>query len=322
MSLLSGKTNIAILKIEECPYQDLAELLSAAGSHMAMPFAAADMNETTCGIAPGKNLLGQEITSQNSTAGEVAVLNLRRTEKKIDSGRLKAEIQRGESEFMEQNHTSYIYANTRNKIKNDVIDRLRSERILSVQGIEFAILLNEKMIIVDSTSTKSIDVLKGCLSCDLGITCGWISRGNAPLDARKFLTWLYCRSIEPGNISEDMARDRAILVNGPLDLIANDQESNSIEPLSRARIDGGMVTTSNELREMLARNKLLRKANISIITQDDSWKFTFNADNFTFSGVEIPIDSRFEPADRIKSILRLNTIIDELYLTWKKNRDK
>lgn len=85
MSLLNGKTHVAILQIEENPHQTLQELLHMAQNHIAAPIEAAEMTDETCGIAPGKLLLGRAITEQNSSVGNIAVLNLRRTAKRINS---------------------------------------------------------------------------------------------------------------------------------------------------------------------------------------------------------------------------------------------
>ena len=314
MSLLNGKTHVAILQIEENPHQTLQELLHMAQNHIAAPIEAAEMTDETCGIAPGKLLLGRAITEQNSSVGNIAVLNLRRTAKRINSGLLKAEIQRAESEFMEQNHVDRISSARRRIIKQDVLNLLESKRTLSVSGIEFAILAEKKIVIVDATSTNSIDILIGCLAKDLGICCKWIMRGiNPTLNSRRFFTWLYCQSRESGSITDCIT----VSVDGPMELVATDDRFDQVERLTKAKIEGAMVTQSDELREMLERHKLLRKAKISININGEIFRFTFNADNFTFSNLELPNDCNVDLLDRINSILQLNTRMNELYRLWE-----
>ncbi len=286
MGILKGKTNVTILELEQNQHEDLQSLLEAAKSYLAMPLKDAEIAEDTCGFAPGKILLGQEITEENSAVGKIAVLNIRRTARKLDSGLVKAEIQRAEAEYMKQNRTDYVPRERQKQIKDDILDMLRHKRTLAVKGMEFAILADERTIIADTASIKETDSLLMHLACDLGIIGSRIKR--SPLNCRKFFTWLYCQAQKGSDITERIGA----FIEGPLELIANDFNSDEQERLTKAKIEGSLVTESDELAEMLNRNKLLRKAKVSIVIDDIEWhesdkskeKFAESNDRFKKNG--------------------------------------
>ena len=130
----------------------------------------------------------------------------------------------------------------------------------------------------------------------------------------QFLTWLYMQQKKENNVTQDIG----VFIDGPLELIADDDdESGKAVCCTKAKIEGKLVTKSEELDQMLREKKLLRKAKISIVKSERVWSFTFNADAWSFGGLELPEDDRDEFDKRIASICELHIELETLFRDWK-----
>ena len=85
---------------------------------------------------------------------------------------------------------------------------------------------------------------------------------------------------------------------------------------AKAKIEGGTVANSVELNTMLDQKKHIRKAKLSLVRGEDVWRFTFDADAWNFSGLELPKDCETF-ADRIQAIRDLYDEMDGLFNAWK-----
>lgn len=314
MSLQKGKTHAAVLRFNG--EDGIAELLKKAKQHAAVPFKSAGFYQETCGFAPGKILLADEITEENSVDGDILLLNIRRTAKKIDSGLLKAQIQKIEADYMKQFLMDFIPKNKHRKIKQEAIDLLATEKILTVKGIELAIAPGDNAVIIESATPGEIDLASALIAKDLGISCS--SSCSDPDVRRRFFTWLFLRSREHATLLDGTT----FFVDGPMELFATEKNDGSIEQMTKARVEGGMVTDSRELQLMFESNKLLKKAYVTIHSAAGIWKFSFDCDHFTYSALELPSEKSHDLRDRISAILELQCIMEKLYFLWKKEKSK
>ena len=309
MGLQKGKTNLTVCKIDSSKWETQEELLAAASRRAAPPLNIAECFKEGIGFASGKILLSDEITPETSLIDGTILLNIRRTGHKIDSGLLKAEIQREEAAFMKANNQDFVSRFARKKIKQDVTDKLRKDARLAVRGIEFAI--TDDFVLIAANGEKDIDSVLMLLGKDLGLNARQAMAGTDVTHRRMFLTWLFAELQK-----EEFLTAVGWSMEGPLELVAKDRGEQEIR-CTKARIEGELVTKSEEFDQMLRGQKLLKKAKLSIVKEKRVWEFTFNADDWTFSGLELPQGDREEFAARIASMQELHGELELLFNIWK-----
>jgi len=310
MGIFKGKTNLKVCKIDTNPFSGSEELLATAAMRTAPKLELAVNLTESAGFASGKILLSTDINDENSLFGDTILLNIRRTGHLIDSGMLKARIQRAEAEYMKQNNMDFVPRSMRKHIREDEIERLSMNAPLTVKGIEFAI--TDDLVLIASNSDNDIALVIDTLVKELGIIAHPVNRKSTGTECRRqFLTWLYTEQKKESDVTQDIG----VFIDGPLELIAKDDEDDVC--CTKAKIEGELVTKSEELDQMLREKKLLRKAKISIVKSDRVWHFTFNADTWSFGGLELPEDDRDDFDKRIASIGELHSELENLFNNWK-----
>lgn len=306
MSIQKGKFHLSVFKIDRNPHEDVEHLLSAVAKNAVPPI---DMEAT--GWASGNMLLDESITPENSRFGNCAVLHLRTNFKKMDPGLLKALIQKQEEEFKKKNNTNSIPNNFRKEFKENAVSILKPQATPAVKGIECVI--DNDVLMIGSESLKECDQVVTRLTVDCGLevsTPKHISEIGDPWSGgRRFLTWLWRVTQNDG----PKIGETCVTMEGPLELIASDRET----ICSSANLRGSLVTTSTELRQMLEQEKKeITKAKLSLLIDEDIFRFTFNADKWSFGSLELPPECKtFQ--DRILAVRKLYFQLENLFRFWK-----
>lgn len=317
MGITTGKLKFTRYGTEHIPYAAKEEMIKAAAEKAAIPIseAMALPDGRNVGFASGKVLLDCKISEENSLIDGYVVLNVRQTEKKINAGMLKAIIQREEAAYMKANCLEFVPRRVRNQIKEDAVDRLMQTAPLSVKGTE--VVFDGEQLIIGATSERECYTVCELLLKSLGVVPEWKKHTDATGDSfgagRKFLTWLFnCvkeRVSMPGFVQ--------VMIEGPLELLAPDDcDSAEKGNCTKAKLEGGTVANSIELDTALAIKKTIRKAKLALVKGDDVWKFTFDADAWNFSGMELPKECETF-ADRMDAIRELYDEMEKLFNTWK-----
>lgn len=314
MTIQRGKMNLSVYKIESNPHADKLELLEDATAKAAMPICEAETipDGISIGFASGKILLDRTINADNSIIDGYVTLNVRSTAKKIDAGMLKALIQCEEAAYMKARNAEFVPRKERNRIKEEAIERLMKDAKLSVKGTE--IVIDGDRLLIGATSERDCDTVCDLIAKDLGIMPGLVKHSNAKGETfgagREFLAWLFT-TVQSG---AELPGDVKAMIEGPLELFAPDTED--YPDCAKAKIEGGTVANSVELNTMLDQKKHIRKAKLSLVRGEDAWRFTFDADAWNFSGLELPKDCETF-ADRIQAIRDLYDEMDGLFNAWK-----
>ena len=122
MSLLNGKLKLSVYRIVgELPEYDT---ILAGAQKLAAPPMTNTGADPQVGFASGAVLLDTEISAENSVFDDWLVLNLRRTQLKVNSGLLKATIQRDEQKYLKANNAEFVPRKVRSEIKEEAFKRL------------------------------------------------------------------------------------------------------------------------------------------------------------------------------------------------------
>jgi len=317
MGFQKGKLKLSMYRIDDNPHNGAIELIEAAAKKAAIPIS--DVKTTpdgvSIGFASGKILLDSQITEGNSLIDGYAVLNVRSTAKKIDAGLLKAVIQREEAAYRKANNSEFVPKKARRQIKEESVERLMADATLAVKGTE--LVFDGDRLLIGATSARECDTVCDLLLKDLGVVSEWKKHTDATGDSfgagRKFLTWLF-NCVKEGVSMPGFVQ---VMIEGPLELLAPDDcDSAENGNCTKAKLEGGTVANSIELDTALAIKKTIRKAKPALAKGDAVWKFTFDADAWNFSGLELPKECETF-ADRMDAIRELYDEMEKLFNTWK-----
>lgn len=276
MGFFNGKLNLTIYRIIG-EFPDYREFLERAQTDTALPLDQVK-DEMNAGWATGKILLDTALTSENCFVDGHLVLNVRKAQRKIDNGLLKAMIQREITAFKKANGVEFVGHSARKEIKEEMTARLMKQATLAVRGIEAVV--DGNLLLIGSQGGKDCDqvaMLLGKQEIAIEQECASnIARRTDPEKfgwtlGRQFLTWLF---------RADLTH---LSLDGPVELIADSGEC------TQAALRGDKVPISPELGKMLEEKKWIRKARLTLVREpNDIWRCTFDADNWTFGALELP----------------------------------
>lgn len=304
MSIQNGKFGLTLYRITERKIETDLALIEAARLHAApeISHAASLTDGVTCGWAAGRVLLQHEIDEGNSLIDGAVALHYRSTARKIDSGLLKATIQREIEAYKKANHADFVPARAKKVIREFAVSRLQPKGALAVRGIE--VVIHGELVMIGSTSAKDCDLAVREL-LRLGLTVEPYHKVAGFDSGRDFLTWLFRET--NWDSTKDLGRIE-VLVEGPLELVAPDEAQ-----CTMANLKGELVTRSNELHQMVANEKkLIRKAKLAVTHGDDIWSFSFDADDWSFAGLELPRECD-DFADRLEAVAELAGHLETLF---------
>jgi hypothetical protein len=137
---------------------------------------------------------------------------------------------------------------------------------------------------------------------------------------REFLMWLwYCSEKRGGLASIPDVGEVAYTVEGPLTFVREGKGAHEIT------LRKGEPMLSAEARTALQNGKKLKKAKLQFARGEETWAFTFDADEFVFRGLKLP---QTETYDRVGKFQERMVLLDtfrrcffHLFSTFVKERN-
>ena len=306
MSLKKGKFALTVLTVKERPED--AEIIRRAQGLAAQPLNA--VTDSDIGFASGKVLLDSNINEESCLIDNVLVLNVRCAKRVIDSGLLKATIQRNEESYKRLNKTDFVPKKEKRSIKEDAILYLSSDARLSVKGIELAFFRNK--IFAATTCTNDVDAIMGLLA-KMKIEAKYYGRTAFLPDLSTYTERMFLTDLLHSETEKD------ILIEGPIELAAYREADENM--CSLATVKGGCVTKSDEVNFMLDAKKQVIKAKFTYAkSRNEVWSCVFFADAWKFGIMELPKDCE-SFLDRMEAIKEFLDMLEGKFRNYLKESD-
>lgn len=336
MSLDSGSFALTVFRITDKVPQNILDMFNA---HVAEKLDDIG-DEQSIGWVSGRHLIEREINETTSMLGGHIYLHLRIAQRKVPAALLKAECRKLELDYMYENKIQHVPSKIRKEIKKTVLEKRTPQMPPSINGIPVAFDLNAKYIYLGSASQKIADIFaeklhettklepikldidelmfiaakqKAEAIPSLKFTVHSKDKSHCP--GRDFLTWLWFQSETSSKISFKQYGTFELFVDGPFTLAFGEEieEGGAAETVVRK----GNPARSAEVKAALAIGKKLRKAKITLARDKEIWKFTFDADTFSFTGFSLPqgeeTDSHGAFAERMTNLSIFMEIFIELF---------
>lgn len=232
----------------------------------------------------------------------VVLLQWVEAERKIPAAALKAAVQRHEVLRMEQERRPFLDKQSRAEIKAQVIHELLPSAVWVPRSTPILVDCNRKLAWVGATSVAKMDAIGVAFLAATGLTLVPYSIETAtartkndcrdwrpavfgerpdsllPDPAGEFMTWLWCAS--------DVGKADRVAIDGPLTFRAQTDDGLRESSVRKAR-----AVASPEAFAALRDNKRLVRAKVLMrVVAPVPAAFTFDADTFSFRGLELPIE--------------------------------
>ncbi len=333
MSFEKGTTALSIFRLTEKLPEDALEVFE---SKAAGPYQDTGSEECV-GWVSGRHLLERQIDEETSICGGSYYLNLRITQRKIPPALLTAECRMQELNYMQENGTDFVPTKVKREIKSNIEDLRLKQMPPQLAGIPMVYDKSSNLLYIGTTSTKSLDTFMSYFydtfkTEPIQVTFEDIMVRNFEetpevlpkvtfsdskneddfLPGRDFLTWLWYFNEEKGaQITLDTYGGFNLSIEGPLTLALVDESQGAGETV----VKKGMPQRSAEAKAALSVGKKLKKAKFSLTRGENIWSGTFDADNFTFSGLKLPdgeeMDIHSVFAERVNFLHIFNLAIEE-----------
>ena len=336
MPFESGSTALMICSLSDKMPDDFLERLAK--------YSAGKLDdvkdEPTVGWVSGRHLLESEISDMTSICGGHLYVNLRKAERKIPSQLLKAICRREELAYMQANNMITVPKSERKRIKEDAIERnlmkmpptisatpIIVDRALNVMYVGSASMSGFDLIAAEFARAMEIEPVPVTITelmiklfrasdTDLpSLSFNGRDEGDA-VPGRDFLTWLwYYAETNEGRLKIGDLGDFHLIIEGPLTFaFASDEARRATESVLKK----GCPQISAEAKAALSVGKKLKKAKVLLAHGDaEKWTFTFDADNFTMTGLNLPegeemeLNARFE--ERVGFLHTLHLALEEYF---------
>ena len=297
-------------------------------------------DEPAIGWVSGRHLLESEIDQNTAVFGGHLYVNLRKAERKIPSQLLNAICRREELAYMQANDTIVVPKKEKKRIKEDAIERNLMKMPPTISAIPLVVDMANNLLYVGTSSLKAFDLIVAEFlrameiepipvnirelmmkffkksEVDLPDVSFNGRPSEEPTPGRDFLTWLwYFSETKEGLLKVGDLGNFNLIVEGPLTFAINGDDTPGA---SESTVKKGCPQMSAEAKAALAVGKKLRKAKILMARGDaEKWTFSFDADNFTFSGLSLPetesmeVNTRFE--ERVISLNIFQTAFEAYF---------
>lgn len=300
-------------------------------------------DEPQIGWVSGRHLLENRIDEETAFLGGHLFLNLRIAERKVPGTLLKAEARMEELAHIKETGKSYVPKKVKKEIKENILEKRLPQMVPSLSGIPVIIDQTDNTIYVGATSNKQIDTFLASFNetipdtipvqitaeelmeqeklnfrnydgISLSSTNNESKEDTYSFPGRDFLTWLWFFSEEEtGSITSDNFGEFAVMLDGPLSFIS------SGEGAHETVVKRGNPLNSVEAQASLDVGKKLKKAKIILTREKETWSTNFDADNFTFSSVNLPEGEEMDYASRFAERVNNIHILKEVFmLLYKK----
>jgi hypothetical protein len=302
------------------------------------------------GWVTGRHLLDRHITEESAMVAGYLRLTLMKAERIIPPALLRAECKMEELAEMQARGLPFLKRNERSAIKKEVTARLLPTMPPTLTGIDIACEPQGQYLYATATTDKQLDALRLNFRHTTGLDLVPFDPENVaaktlktdirdlppssfspeleddmaePHIGRDFLTWLWYYSEACGGIATLDVGPFAVAIEGPLCFMF--EGAGAHETVLR----NGQPLVSAEARTALLSGKKLKRAKVMFARDDTTWKFTFDADSFTFRSTQLPqgeeLDaiSRFQ--DRMLALDTLREVVTGYYtrfLEERLNRDE
>ncbi|HEY5654083.1 MAG TPA: recombination-associated protein RdgC [Pontiella sp.] len=285
-------------------------------SAQALPPLATLAEEEVHGWVGGRHLLDRKITEENAMVGGYLRLTLTQAKKKVPASLLQAECAIEEMAVMETKDKQYLNQQMRSEIRQQVKERLLPDMPPQLKGIDFVFDKGSHMIYASATSEKQVDAFVLSLMQTTG--CGaepadpeTIAMKASRVDVhnwgptsfseelddsmvdgtagREFLMWLWYSSEKCRGLADiPEVGEIAYMVEGPLTFVMEGKGAHEIT------LRKGEPMLSAEARTALLSGKKLKKAKVHFARGEETWAFTFDADDFIFRSLKLPQTETFD----------------------------
>ena len=274
-------------------------------------------DEPQIGWVGGQDILETEINESTSICGGMLYLNLRKVERKVPSSFLNAICKHEEFVYKRKNQTASISSKAKKEIKEKAIEENIIKVAPSISSIPMVVDRKNKLLYLGANSPAQIDLFIEHFHKTLNmepeqITPDWYLSKEFKVDAedlpnvmfsehsdgevttgRDFLTWLWYFSEQDGGgvLKVGQYGKFSFSIEGPLTFaVATDEASGAAENT----LKNGSPLRAAEAKAALTVGKKLRKAKLILERGDDIWSGTFDADRFSFSGLNLPEGEKLE----------------------------
>jgi len=268
------------------------------------------LDEPQIGWVSGRHLLETQIDETTAIAGGWLNLQLRVAQRKIPPSLFQAECRMAELARLRETQGDFLNRKQKKEIRENIRDRLLRDMPPTLAGIPFIAAPGGEVLFLGATSQTQVDLFLGHFYDALNFepipmipeVAALRATGRKPRElpvlqfgnakagdradmtlGRDFATWLWYRQeAKGGMLTSERYGPFGVMIDGPLVLSSDDPEE------SEATVRKGMPTLSPEARVALESTKKLRRANVRLARDQESWAFTLDADTFTFRGMRLP----------------------------------
>jgi len=273
------------------------------------------------GFASGTAAMESNITAENSVIDDTLKLHYRTIQRKIVASMLRAMIEQMEAEARADND-GRLTRKERKEIKAEAKDMLEKDAPYTLKEVE--LIFCDGVILVGSTSKHDVGIVQEALSHSLDILA-YQDRPNQAADMaarQEFFSWLMNGEEKKLKTGEKVETSFA----GAVEFYSNsavEADDENFDACTKATLDGPCVNESAEIKTVLQNKKTISRAKIHLgVGLTTAWTFKFDADKWTFGGVKITGAHREGLTQRAECLTRLNSVMKELFNTWKKQRDE
>ena len=267
--------------------------------------------EPEIGWVSGRFLLETEISETTSICGDHLYLNLRKAERKIPSSLLNAICRRDELAYMHANQTFSVPRLEKKRIKEDAIKRNLMKMPPVISGTPVVVDRALNVMYIGTASLAQVDLIVSAFVSQLGVEPVPVTinelmiqlfqegsralpdisfKNNAAGEkdskhGRDFLPWLwYFSELTGKELDVENCGRFQLGIQGPLTFGYSAEAKGAEESV----VKKGCPQLSAEAKAALAVGKKLKKAKIMMARDQDVWTFTFDADKFNFTGLNLP----------------------------------
>jgi len=268
--------------------------------------------EPEIGWVSGRFLLETDINEGTSICGGHLYLNLRKAERKIPSSLLNAICRRDELAYMKANETFSVPRLEKKRIKEDAVKRNLMKMPPTISGTPIVVDRAENTLYIGTASLSQADLIIVAFASQLGVEPVPVNVNEMMLKlfqqeafslpnllftenssaaetdltpGRDFLTWLwYFSELNGGELEIGDLGNFQLGIEGPLTFAFSAEAKGAEESV----VKKGCPQLSAEAKAALAVGKKLKKAKIMLARDQDVWTFTFDADKFNFTGMNLP----------------------------------
>jgi len=299
------------------------------------------------GWVTGRHLLDRQIDDNNAYLGGYLRLCLLQAERKIPTSLLRAELKQEELVRLAVSGNESISRRERTEMKQEIVDRLLPTMPPQLKGMTFIHRPGDDLLFAETLAEKQVDVFVSylreafgfppqvltpeSLALSLGRTdsrewmpCSFSPEVEAdrtsPMAGHDFMTWLWYQSeTRPDAVPAGKEGTAGVLVEGPLTLV---MEGGGAHEISLRK---GNPTQSAEVKACLLAGKKLRKATVTLVRGETTWRMTLDGETLAVRSLKpvapennLDFISRFQ--DRMQQVEIVSRLLMGLYGAFVEER--